>query len=156
MPDADDRTDRDEHGAGPGLRVLADAGNCSADNLDRAAEFVNERVTEFDVEPGPSVPLPGVGAVTTHQRSPRAGGSSSPRTQRVAGKRATRKGRAAYARRKATIEPVFGQVSTVHNAKQLLLRGRDQVRGEWHLLAACHNRRKLHGVLGVHGLTAVD
>ncbi len=64
----------------------------------------------------------------------------------------TKKGHAIYARRKAIVEPVFGQMSTLQNAKHLLLRGLDQARGEWLLLAACHNLRKLHGVVGVSGL----
>ena len=46
-------------------------------------------------------------------------------------------------------------MSTLQNAKQLLLRGLDQARGEWLLLAACHNLRKLHGEVGVHGLAAL-
>ena len=46
-------------------------------------------------------------------------------------------------------------MSTLQNAKHLLLRGLDQARGEWLLLATCHNLRKLHGVIGVHGLAAL-
>ena len=75
--------------------------------------------------------------------------------QRMARKLSTRKGRAIYARRKAIVEPVFGQMSTLQNAKQLLLRGLDQARAEWLLLATCHNLRKLHGVVGVSGLAAL-
>jgi hypothetical protein len=67
----------------------------------------------------------------------------------------TKRGRAVYARRKAIVEPVFGQMSTLQNAKHLLLRGFDQARGEWLLLTACHNLRKLHGHIGVTGLTAL-
>jgi len=37
-------------------------------------------------------------------------------------------------------------MSTVQNAKHLLLQGLDQARGEWLLLAACHNQR--HSALG--------
>ena len=50
-----------------------------------------------------------------------------------------------------TAEPVFGQMSTPQNAKHLLLRGIDGARGEWLLLTACHNLRKLHGLVGVNG-----
>jgi len=73
----------------------------------------------------------------------------------MARKLATKKGHAIYARRKAIVEPVFGQMSTLQNGKQLLLRGLDGARGEWLLLAACHNLRKLHGFIGVSGLTAL-
>ena len=43
--------------------------------------------------------------------------------QLMARKTRTVKGRAVYARRKAIVEPVFGQMDTVQNARQLLLRG---------------------------------
>jgi len=39
-------------------------------------------------------------------------------------------------------------MSTVQNAKHLLLQGLDQARGEWLLLAACHNQRHRHSALG--------
>ncbi len=64
----------------------------------------------------------------------------------------TKPGRAAYARRKVIVEPVFGQMSTIQNGKHLLLRGLEQARGEWLLLAACHNLRKLHNHIGIDGL----
>lgn len=75
--------------------------------------------------------------------------------QRMARKLTTKKGQQVYARRKAIVEPVFGQMSTLQNAKHLLLRGLEQARGEWLLLAACHNLRKLHGHIGVTGLSAL-
>ncbi|WP_425581536.1 transposase [Streptomyces stramineus] len=43
----------------------------------------------------------------------------------------------------AVVEPVFGQIMTCQNDRQLLLRGEDGARGEWRLLAACHNLRKI-------------
>ena len=47
-------------------------------------------------------------------------------------------------------------MATLQNAKHLLLRGLDdQARGEWLLLAACHNLRKLHGHIGINGLAAL-
>ena len=58
-------------------------------------------------------------------------------------------------RRKAIVEPVFGQMSTLQNAKQSLLRGSQQAHDEWLLLAACHNLRKLHGHIGLAGLAAL-
>ncbi len=73
----------------------------------------------------------------------------------MARKLTTKAGRAAYARRKAIVEPVFGQMSILQNAKRLLLRGHDAARDEWLLLAACHNVRKLHGKIGVNGLGAL-
>ena len=71
------------------------------------------------------------------------------------------KGRAAYARRtvgdrRTGLVLVLRQMATLQNAKHLLLRGLDdQARGEWLLLAACHNLRKLHGHIGINGLAAL-
>ena len=62
---------------------------------------------------------------------------------------------AVYARRKVIVEPVFGQMATLQNGKHLLLRGLHGARGEWLLLAACHNLRKLHGKIGTHGLATL-
>ncbi len=50
--------------------------------------------------------------------------------RRMARKLTTRKGRDAYARRKVIVEPVFGQMATLQNAKQLLLLALDGARGE--------------------------
>lgn len=66
----------------------------------------------------------------------------------MARKLRTKKGKAAYARRKVIVEPVFGQMKTTQGAGRLLLRGHAQARAEWRLLAACHNLRKLAGFAG--------
>lgn len=47
----------------------------------------------------------------------------------MARKLRTNPGAAAYARRKVIVEPVFGQMATLQNAKQLLLRGLDGAQG---------------------------
>src|SRR5919204_2028371 len=61
----------------------------------------------------------------------------------MARKLRTKKGRAVYSRRKAIVEPVFGQIDTVQNGRRLLLRGREAARAEWRLHCACHNLLKL-------------
>lgn len=131
-------------------QVLADAGYCSADNLDRAAAFTAACGTEFFIatgrarrgDPPPVAPRGRIPAAATGK-------------QRMARKLATKTGRTVYARRKAIVEPVFGQMATLQNAKHLLLRGFEQARGEWLLLAACHNLRKLHGHIGAAGLAGL-
>ncbi|VBA49472.1 hypothetical protein LAUMK142_01983 [Mycobacterium pseudokansasii] len=130
--------------------VLADAGYCSADNLDRAGDYTAAWGTEFFVatgRPRRGDPPP----VAARGRIP----DSATRKQRMARKLTTKTGQAIYARRKAIVEPVFGQMSTLQDAKHLLLRGLEQARGEWLLLAACHNLRKLHGHIGIHGLAGL-
>lgn len=69
--------------------------------------------------------------------------------QRMAHKLRTKQGRAIYARRKTTIEPVFGQMQTVQNARQLLLRGEAAARAQWRFHCAVHNFLKLHRAGGM-------
>lgn len=64
----------------------------------------------------------------------------------------TKPGMAAYSRRKAIVESVFGQIMTCQNGHRLLLRGEDGARGEWRLLAACHNLRKIFRRAGLTAL----
>ncbi|HUF45991.1 MAG TPA: transposase [Aestuariivirgaceae bacterium] len=56
----------------------------------------------------------------------------------------TKRGRAIYRQRGATIEPVFGQMKERQGADRFSMRGLELCRGEWHLQAAVHNLRKLH------------
>jgi transposase len=62
---------------------------------------------------------------------------------RMSRKVRTKKGRAVYARRKAVVEPCFGQIKG-RGFRQLLLRGLDKVRGEWALMATTHNLLKYY------------
>jgi transposase len=55
----------------------------------------------------------------------------------------TTRGRRLYARRKAIVEPVFGQIKQGRRYRQFLLRGMRQVRGEWALICTTHNVLKL-------------
>ena len=41
------------------------------------------------------------------------------------------------------VEPVFGQIKQARGFRQLLLRGLDQVRGEWAMICTAHNLLKL-------------
>jgi hypothetical protein len=48
-----------------------------------------------------------------------------------------------YRKRKATVEPVFGQIKEARGFRQFSFRGVVQVRAEWLMVALCHNIRKL-------------
>jgi len=63
--------------------------------------------------------------------------------ERMARKLRTIKGRATYSKRKAIVEPVFGQIKQVRGFRQFLLRGFDQVSAEWELICLGHNLMKL-------------
>jgi transposase len=63
--------------------------------------------------------------------------------QRMARKLRTKRGQERYARRKAMVEPVFGQVKHARGFRQFLLRGRKKMRAEWRLVSLTHNLLKL-------------
>ena len=52
-------------------------------------------------------------------------------------------GRALYAKRKKTSEPVFGIIKQAMGLRQFLLRGLLQVNGEWQLVCLAYNVRRL-------------
>ena len=62
---------------------------------------------------------------------------------RMAAKVRTPQGRALYARRKVIVEPVFGQIKEARGFRRFLLRGLDNIRGEWRLVCLTHNLLKL-------------
>ncbi len=131
-------------------QVLADAGYFSAANLDDAADITADTGTEFFVAPGRTkhddpIPQEPDGPIPDH---------ITPK-QKMARKLRTKSGREVYARRKAIVEPVFGQISTLQG-KHVLLRGMKNARNEWLLLAACHNLRKLHNTIGIAGLSSLQ
>lgn len=70
-----------------------------------------------------------------------------PARGRMREKLGTAAGRLAYAKRKQTVEPVFGHIKACRGFRQFLLRGLAAVRGEWALLCTVHNLLRLHGAL---------
>ena len=114
--------------------VLADAGYCSTSNLD-------------DAQAGGHDVLIATGRLKHHEQIPDVPVGRIPNNattrQRMARRLRTKTGRAAYARRKAIIEPVFGQMKVRQAAGHLRLRGLDGAHGEFTLHAICHNLRKL-------------
>jgi len=80
--------------------------------------------------------------------SPADSERSTPRNK-MAAKLRTPDGDARYRRRKATVEPVFGQIKEARHFRRFLLRGLHKVRGEWALICAAHNLLKLFHQGGV-------
>jgi hypothetical protein len=60
----------------------------------------------------------------------------------------TKKGKARYALRKQTPEPVFGIIKSVLGFRQFLLRGLDKVRGEWNLVTMAWNMKRMFALTG--------
>jgi transposase len=115
--------------------LTADAGYFSEENVKNIAEhgldahIATGRFKHSEPQaPAPRGPLPK---------------DATPK-QRMARKLKTRKGRDLYARRKAIVEPVFGQMHTVQDARRLALRGKQAARAQWRFQCAVHNLLKLH------------
>jgi transposase len=63
--------------------------------------------------------------------------------KRMKAKLETETGRALYARRKQTVEPVFGIIKQCIGFRQFLLRGVEKVAGEWRLVTMAYNFKRL-------------
>jgi transposase len=116
-------------------QLLADAGYCSDENLAAIAEtpldvYISTRKQKHGERPGPCPR----GPVPRH----------ASRVDRMARKLLTKAGAAVYARRKAIVEPVIGQIKHARGFRQFLLRGVEKVRGEWALVCTTHNILKLY------------
>lgn len=123
-------------------QVLADAGYFSESNVAVATEAgVDALIATGRMKHGETPPPAPRGPIPKNATT----------KERMARKLRTKPGRAAYARRKAIVEPVFGQIDTCQGGKQVLLRGLEAAQAEWALLAACHNLRKLFGHHGTSG-----
>ena len=121
--------------------VLADSGYCSEQNLAYLAssEDKSKRAIEAWVATGK----------TKHNevasRAPRGRMPQGlTRVERMQRKLRTKAGRKVYARRKAVVEPVFGQIKQARGIRQFLLRGYEKAKGEWALICLTHNVRKMH------------
>jgi len=125
-------------------QLLADSGYCSEESLKVLSQSkVDALIATGRWEHGkPPPPVP-------RGRIP----ANATARERMARKTRTKAGRAGYARRKAIVEPVFGQMTILQGARHLLLRGREAAAAEWLLLCACHNLRKLFQAGGTNGLT---
>lgn len=114
----------------------ADAGYFSEDN----AIFLetNDRIGEAYLA---------TGRLKHHKQVPDAPKGRPPKAlttkERMARKLRTKKGRVEYARRKAIVEPPFGQIKHCRNFRQFLLRGLESMRGEWTLVCLTHNLLKI-------------
>jgi len=55
-------------------------------------------------------------------------------------------GKAVYAKRKSTVEPVFGIIKAAMGFRQFLLRGLECVSEEWNLVCMAYNIKRLHAL----------
>ncbi|HSD33583.1 MAG TPA: IS1182 family transposase [Gemmatimonadales bacterium] len=116
-------------------QVLADAGYCSEENLHELERRGIDAYIATGRQPH------GDWLAPAPRGRPPAGLT---RRARMARKLRTLAGRAVYARRKAIVEPVFGQIKHARCFRQFLRRGWIAVRHEWALVCTVHNLLKLH------------
>jgi transposase len=123
--------------------LVADHGFLSEANVRACAGPVTE-------EGAPIVPLIAMGRESHHTRlmqrfDPEPMGPVPQDPMRAMAHRLrTREGRALYALRKSTVEPVIGIIKSVMKFRQFLLRGVDQVRGEWDLVCLAYNVKRMN------------
>jgi len=115
--------------------LLADAGYFSARNVEA-------------VEAAGITPLIAVGRQKHHEdwrerfMEPTGPPEDTP-VGRLRHRLKTLAGRAAYAKRKHIVEPVFGLIKRVMGFRQFSLRGISKVQGEWNLVCLAWNLRRL-------------
>ena len=120
--------------------LAADAGYFSEDNIRITAEHgLDPHIATGRFKHSEPQPPPPRGRIPKN---------ATPK-QRMARKLKTKQGRAVYSRRKAIVEPVFGQIDTVQNGRKLLLRGKAAARDQWRFTCAVHNLLKLHRAGGL-------
>jgi hypothetical protein len=78
-----------------------------------------------------------------HELEAEANDTPTTAKERMAAKVRTPEGKAVYARRKVIVEPVFGQIKEVRGFRRFLLRGLQNIRGEWRLVCLTHNLLKM-------------
>lgn len=83
-----------------------------------------------------------------HHQDPQAAAATPPPTpaaakERMAQKLRTPAGKACYAKRKGTVEPVFGQIKGARGFRQFRLRGLRKIAAEWQLVCLTHNLLKI-------------
>jgi hypothetical protein len=114
----------------------ADTGYFSEENV--ATLEANDRIVESYIA---------TGRLKHHEQVPESPKGRPPKSltvkEKMARKLRTKKGRAEYARRKAIVEPPFGQIKHCRGFRQFLLRGLEQMQGEWNLVCLTHNLLKV-------------
>ncbi len=120
-------------------KLLADTGYFSADNVDKCIEGGVEPFIQEKRQPH-NLPL-----MERFSADPEPPPNATP-VQAMRHRLQTQEGKAVYAKRKATVETVFGIVKDVLGFRQFLLRGLDAVKGEWSLVCIGWNLKRMHAL----------
>ena len=117
--------------------ATADAGYCSEEQLtDKRVEGIELYVATGKQKHG----LPEPDGAVAPEEIPVESESAVEKMKR---KLKTATGEVLYRKRKAVVEPVFGQIKAARGIRAFLLRGLVKVSAEWKLICATHNLLKL-------------
>lgn len=119
--------------------LLADSGYFSANNVKACSEQQIEPLIAMGRD-SHHVPL----GERLHPDAP-APETEDP-VEKMAWTLKTKAGKARYAKRKSTVEPVFGIIKQVLGFRQFSLRGLEAVSGEWKLVTMAFNLKRMHAL----------
>ena len=118
--------------------ILADAGYYSALNV----EICEQRSVTPYISPGRERHAGGLARF----RMPRPLPSVAAPHERMKYRLRTPEGRAIYGQRKSTIEPAIGIIKSAMGFRQFSLRGYEKVQGEWKIVGAAYNLRRMYAL----------
>ena len=114
----------------PPQRVLADSGYRSEENFKKLEEKKIDGYVALGREGKKALP-----------QEP---DSKNPASRRMCEKLQSEEGQVYYRRRKAIVEPVAGWIKEILGFRRFSLRGLEPVQGEWNLVCAAVNLKRLH------------
>jgi transposase len=121
--------------------LLADAGYFSADNVKQCDAA---KVTPYISDNRERHNLPW----DERFKSPPPCPQDADAVTAMAHRLRTTEGKAIYAKRKSTVETVFGIIKEVMGFRRFHLRGRDAAQGEWNLVCIAWNLKRMHTLGG--------
>jgi len=121
--------------------ILADTGYFSETNVEQCQEAGIEPLIPEKRQPH-NPPLK-----ERFQKDPEPEPDATP-LQAMRHRLNTKEGKALYAKRKSTVETVFGIIKQVQGFRQFLLRGLDSVQSEWALVCIGWNLKRMHALKG--------
>ena len=121
--------------------VLADTGYVNADAMDRLEEAGVDLYVAVSRDESHSQRRYDYRPTSVTEKPPKT--VKDPRLLVMREKLRTEAGRKLYAKRKQTVEPVFGIIKSIMGFRQFLLRGLEKVSGEWDLVCLAYNVKRL-------------
>ncbi len=121
--------------------LLADAGYFSADNVDRCAA---DNITPYICDSRERHHRPLQARIKQPPPCPEEADAVTAMAHRLR----TPEGKAIYARRKSTVETVFGIIKEVMGFRRFHLRGLNAVQGEWNLVCMAWNLKRMYVLAG--------